>query len=229
MAALFWRAWSKTRRSHLRPVRVVTLEGLIGCGKTTQLRLLAAAKNSSSVRIIEEPVAEWEEHGLLAAAYDGTLNKAVFQHAVLMSLAAPLLRALHDPDVQLVISERSPWSNRAVFARCNLTDARELAAYEYTFSKVLESLCDRPVCVDFVYLNVDAKVALDRMRERGRKAEHGITLTYLDVLKRAHDALVADPTCVVAGRLPPCCTFTTHTIDASRDLASVFADLREFV
>ena len=146
-----------------------------------------------------------------------------------MSLVAPLHQALHDPNVRLIISERSPWSNRAVFALSNLTDEHELRAYEYTFSKLIESLCDRPINVEFVYLNVDVAVARERMQMRGREAESTVTLEYLAVLKQAHDAVIDDPTRVSPRRLPPTCPFTTHTIDASRDSEAVFADLCEIV
>ena len=207
-----------------RPVRIVTLEGLIGCGKTTQLRQLAAL-NLPHVRVIEEPVAEWEERGLLRAVYEGVLNKAVFQHAVLMSLAAELQSALQDPDVELIISERSPWSNRAVFALTNLTDENELAAYEYTFDKILKGICRRPLHVSLVYLAVDVAAARERIHARGRVSEKTVSDEYLLQLKDAHDALVQEPTRAYPRVAPPDCRMDTCVIDASGSPDTVFTSL----
>ena len=62
-------------------MRVIFLEGNIGAGKTSLLTALGA-HFGDRVRIVEEPVKVWEESGLLAECYDGTVSRATFQHVV---------------------------------------------------------------------------------------------------------------------------------------------------
>lgn len=213
-----------------RRPRIVSLEGLIGCGKTTQIHRLAQLR-LPRVRIIEEPVYEWERHGFLRAAYEGLLNKAVFQHAVLMSLSSELLRALQDSNVDVIITERSPWSNRAVFALSNLSDEQEMRAYEYTFVKLMGALCAQPMDVDLVYLNASLPVARKRIKARGRASETSVDDAYLERLKDAHDALVSSP----ARAYPDASSHfdvpavNLHTIDADRSPEEVFVDLQSLL
>lgn len=88
---------------------VISIEGGIGVGKSTLFaKLKAKFKENVSIAFVSEPAEEWTNHGFLQGMYDGTINRATFQHMVLMSLTADLLKALKKkPDV--IISERSPW------------------------------------------------------------------------------------------------------------------------
>ena len=78
---------------------LVNLEGNIGAGKSTLparagggLRRLRGA-----VRFVDEPVAQWEARGLLAALYAGKMSLAAFQLTALVTRAAALKEALADP------------------------------------------------------------------------------------------------------------------------------------
>lgn len=88
---------------------VISIEGGIGVGKSTLFaKLKAKFKENVSIAFVSEPAEEWTNYGFLQGMYDGTINRATFQHMVLMSLTADLLKALKKkPDV--IISERSPW------------------------------------------------------------------------------------------------------------------------
>ena len=58
---------------------LVNLEGNIGAGKSTLLRVLRAAYGGcGAVRFVDEPVAQWERAGLLAALYAGKMSPAAF-------------------------------------------------------------------------------------------------------------------------------------------------------
>tara|TARA_B110001452_G_scaffold258696_1_gene254207 strand:- start:8279 stop:8620 length:342 start_codon:yes stop_codon:yes gene_type:complete len=95
-----------------RPL-LIAIEGGIGAGKSTVLaRLKALFKDKIGIAFVDEPAEEWTEHGFLQGMYDGTINRATFQHMVLMSLAGDLLKTLATDRPVVIISERSPWGAR---------------------------------------------------------------------------------------------------------------------
>lgn len=101
---------------------LVTVEGLIGSGKTTVLEQLQQAcfANDPRVEVRLERVREWESDGLLQAANDGALPE--FQYVTLSAGVGQIVEAHRKPGVRLILSERGPRSNREVFAAVHVTD-----------------------------------------------------------------------------------------------------------
>jgi len=165
-------------------IRLLTVEGLIGAGKSSQVRMLRD-RLGDDVVILEEPVEKWIESDLLQGFYNGQLSAPTFQMAVLVSLFGPLLSAvLRKP--KLIISERSPFSNAGVFAKANLQGA-ELGAYMYTLKELMAALPD--VKVTSVYLETSVETAMQRVRHRDRDSESAISRDYLQLLHDLHDRL----------------------------------------
>lgn len=176
------------------PKRLFCVEGPIGVGKTTLIRRLRRSA-PNGVEVLFEPVEEWTGtvvdastgENLLDAMYKGTVSSAVFQLAILQSRFGRLVKALCDPNVHTVISERGPWSEKYVFAKSNLRDV-DFEVYKYTQNAMMEHLFDLvgPISVEFVYLTLDIPHALDRIRSRGRPEEAGIDESYMKTLEQAH-------------------------------------------
>jgi len=174
----------------LRRVQIMSLEGLPGCGKSTQMRQLKEhLKDNPRVAFVDEPVEDWERFGFLKAMYEGDLNKATFQLMALTSIMAPLQQALCS-EAELIITERSPWSQYLVFARGNLAGL-ELDAYAYAFSLVQNTL-EKLVAISarFVYLQCDVDRAMERLQTRAREAEAGVPVSYMDMLNTKHEAMM---------------------------------------
>ena len=115
---------------------LVNLEGNIGAGKSTLLRVLKAAYGGcGAVRFVDEPVAQWERAGLLAALYAGKMSPAAFQLTAMVTRAAALKEALADPVAKVIISERSLASDRAVFAETQLSGA-DRDAYDLAYETI---------------------------------------------------------------------------------------------
>ena len=113
---------------------VVFVEGNIGIGKSTLLAslkasLLADAATPPRVVFLDEPVSIWEESGLLRAMYSGDVTKCLFQQQALATRFAPFMMALTAPGVQLVVAERSIYSDRGIFVATQVKNPLELAAY----------------------------------------------------------------------------------------------------
>jgi len=170
-----------------RPRRhVLAVEGNIGTGKSTTIDgLNAKYREDLRVAVIPEDVAGWEERGLLKALYDGTLHTGTFQACALMPQIVKLHQALQDPAVELVIMERSPWSNYHVFAKSNL-DETHLGAHEYIFDEMIKLLEPYDLCIHFAYLDVSAEVSIERRIARGRKSEENLPAAYIEQLDAAH-------------------------------------------
>lgn len=167
------------------PVKLVTIEGLIGAGKSVQLELLRESLSEKDVIVLKEPVESWEDAGILQAFYKGELTAVAFQLAVLMSLFGPLLAAaLKKP--ALIISERSPFSNYNVFAKANLSGV-ELSAYTYTFNQLLQALPELDTTM--ILLDVPIDVASERILSRDRESENMISREYLEELHNKHEDL----------------------------------------
>lgn len=185
---------STTVRMAKMPKRLYCVEGAIGIGKTTLIHNLKRSA-PEGVAVLFEPVEEWTSvivdkgtnKNLLQAMYDGTISPGVFQLGILQSRFSLLVKTLCDPNIHTVISERGPWSEKYVFAKSNLTEC-DFSTYIYTQRAMMDTLFDivGPLSVSFLYLTLDRPAVLERIRERGRPEEAGITDEYLAKLDVAH-------------------------------------------
>jgi deoxyadenosine/deoxycytidine kinase len=96
-----------TAASDTRGRLIIAIEGNIGIGKSTLLaNLRKHFALDESVAIVDEPVALWEEHGLLEAMYTDTLSRCAFQLMALTTRYTALLDALASK-AKVIITERS--------------------------------------------------------------------------------------------------------------------------
>ena len=200
-------------------MRVLFLEGNIGAGKTSLLTMLGEHVGNK-VRIVEEPVKVWEDSGLLAESYDGTVSRAIFQHVALATKTAALAEALREtPEERLIIAERSPFSDAAVFAKAFLDAEVEQRAYGVAHDAAMRTL--GPLDCGFVFLEgASAAMLAERIRKRNRNGEHSIDTSLLTQLETLHTEL--KQTLQASGR-------PVLGLDCSADPEEVFSRARAFV
>ena len=200
-------------------MRVIFLEGNIGAGKTSLLTALGE-HFGEKVRIVEEPVHVWEESGLLAECYDGKVSRATFQHVALAPKTAALAEALREtPEDQLLIAERSPFSDAAVFAKAFLDAEVEQRAYGVAHAAAMRTL--GPLDCGFVFLEGASPAPLAaRIRKRNRDGEHSIDTSLLANLETLHAEL--KQTLQASGR-------PVLGLDCSADPEEVFSRARAFI
>ena len=182
---------------------VIAIEGNIGIGKSTLLNALKRRfENDVSVVLVDEPVALWEEHGLLEAMYTDTINRCAFQVMAVTTRYTSLLDAVLRSEAEVIITERSIFSDRACFAKVNLTaGSPDETAYGVTHDALVNSLPE-DLRLGTVLLQAPRAVITERIAKRGRAQEEakddgnggsdgGIPDEYLAALDDAHAAYFA--------------------------------------
>jgi deoxyguanosine kinase len=152
----------------------VAIEGLIGAGKTTAARHVAATLGL-------EPVLERvESHPFIEAFYADGLA-----HALELELAFILMR-WHDIRRagvnQTVIADFSPFKD-IVFSQMLLNDHADLDLVHRTYAELWTKERQPDLTI---FLEVSPNVALERIVARDRSFERGIDLSYLTRLDQAY-------------------------------------------
>ncbi|TGZ55613.1 hypothetical protein CRM22_010370 [Opisthorchis felineus] len=167
----------------------VTVEGNIGCGKSTFLRYFDQL--SENTEVLQEPLYLWKDargHNLFELMYKDSTRWAIpFQAQVLVTLLDRQLRPQTAP-VRLV--ERSIYSCRYCFVEnmhsdghISVPDYKELdEIFDWAFTKKAG-----PIDL-IVYLRASPTTCLDRVRRRNRAGEDSIPLAYLQSLHERHEA-----------------------------------------
>lgn len=178
--------------AHLPPKEVLCVAGNIGVGKSTLLKNLARKLAGKRVAFVQEPVEKWLEtkittrENLLGAMYSGTITATTFQFTVVQSRFFNFFTALVDPNVDVVVVERSPWDEKFIFADTNL-NAADKNAYNFMFDSMMAFLSHAPpLNLVFLYLRATGDVLARRIAARGRPEEASIDTAYLEALENAH-------------------------------------------
>lgn len=168
------------------------LEGNIGAGKSTFLRIL---QDNLDVDIVYEPTAKWQNVGeggnLLDLFYKDIKRWAyTFQsYAFITRIQSQLEHEAKRVCKKIQISERSVYCDRYCFAKnCfesgNMT-ALEWQIYKSWFSWLVGNYMEKPD--GFIYLRVDPKICYKRLIKRSRSEESTIPLSYLELLHEKHE------------------------------------------
>ena len=174
---------------------MVLIEGNIGAGKTTVGKTIAA---SSRFGFIEEPTKAWQEDfasNMLENLYADISRWAfTFQICTFITRAKTWPEICAVTDCSRVVLERSIFCDRYVFVenfyRTGVMTQTEYQLYRGLWDFLVSSYCDQPDLI--LYLRTPAQVCLQRIRDRGRVEESGITLEYLLQLERLHDEWLLD-------------------------------------
>lgn len=167
------------------PYEFITLSGLIGAGKTT---LATALSKKLGVPLYLEKV---ENQELLQLFYT---DMTKYGFALQVDLLSNRFAEQHNITWSFkgAVQDRSFYEDLA-FAR-TLTelghmDKVQLDVYEKLYDTVFRTM-RHPTCI--VFLDVSPEIALERIHERGRPNETGITLEYLQLLQKHYRILLDD-------------------------------------
>lgn len=178
---------------------IVTIEGNIGCGKSTILNCIKEYNSNAIVPIIlvKEPVDEWENikdntgKSILQLFYENPHEYAFsFQMMAYISRLNNLKKAIMENTNSIIVTERSLLTDKFVFAKM-LKDDNKIKDVDYaiylnwfnTFSQ------DFPVH-KVIYMNSTPTTCYDRISRRSRTGENNITFDYLKNCHKYHDKMM---------------------------------------
>lgn len=176
-----------------RDFKVVSVEGLIGCGKST---ILEVVKNYEPfVEVHFEPVDKFCDvngENLLQLMYEKPKKwGSSFQNHVLNSLLPTHLDPPEDPKAKLKVVERSIHSSRFVFMEAFLENGH-LSPIEYQILRdryeLIVKLQPNVKLDHIIYAKCSPGKSIERVAKRGRVEEKNLTLSYLKGLERLHDS-----------------------------------------
>jgi deoxyadenosine/deoxycytidine kinase len=158
---------------------MIIVAGNIGAGKTTLGRLIAQ-------RLGAELFCEEVDNNPYLEDYYADLEKFAF-HVQVFFLGSRLRQHIEASKQKQAIIDRSVYEDRFIFARLlrrrGLMSKRDFGSYISLFKVTAEVL---PPPDLMIYLYAPANVLLDRIGQRGRKYEQGITLDYLMDLEQLY-------------------------------------------
>ena len=168
-------------------MHIFFLEGNVGAGKSTVLNHLKQ-EFPDDLTTVPEPVALWEESGLLAEMYDGRLSRATFQFVALITKMSSLLDAIRSCKTNVLLVERSPYSDLEIFAEGTL-EQTDLIAYKLAHKQLIKEF-EREAGdakKTFVFLeNLTISQLIGRIRKRNRDGEARVDEDFLRMLDARH-------------------------------------------
>lgn len=194
-----------------RKPKTLSIEGNIGCGKSTMLEIFGKRLDVEAVPEQVEKWTNWNGVNMLQAMYDNPTKYGVeFQNIVIKTMVENHLKKTTK---KLKLMERSLFSTEQCFIKNSYEDRVFTESQFDTLTKKCKGLReDLNISVDcFIYMRISPETALYRIKERGRAGEENISLELLQKLHFLHEEYI--------NKL----TFPVVIVDANKSLNEVIS------
>lgn len=189
-------------------VKIYSIEGNIGSGKSTLVNILKKHyENSSNVVFMDEPVSIWETiqdkdgKNIIEKFYGDTQKYAFsFQMMAYISRISMLKKMIASNQGKTIICERSVYTDKNVFAKM-LYDCGDIEEVNYQiYLKWFDEFIEELNVSGLIYVRADPEISCERVIIRNRKGET-IPLDYLKschqyhenwILNETHNTLILD-------------------------------------
>ena len=174
---------------------ILSIEGNIGSGKSTIINYLKEKySDSGNIILLPEPVEEWEKikdndgQTILEKFYGNQQKYSfAFQMMAYISRLDILRKAIKENPGKIIISERSLYTDKYVFAQM-LYDDNKMESVEYQiYNNWFHSFSDLAPLHKVVYLKTDPNVSYDRIMKRNRTGEDCIPFDYIQNCHKYHE------------------------------------------
>ena len=191
--------FSSSAIEKLKSKKIYALEGNIGAGKTTIMKIIS--NHFNDVEFVEEPVSQWQNLGgmnLLDAFYTDPKRWGFsFEFYSLLTKIQALLKAA-ESDKPIIIIERSIFSNKIFMDLSKELGKLEKMEYRMlmnTYNFYLEHVY--PNLSGIIYLDTPVEECIRRITKRNRGEECTIEKSYLNALKSKMDEMCDSSTMIV--------------------------------
>ena len=183
---------------------IVSIDGNIGSGKSTFIKILKRILDDQQVGFAAEPVDIWtgvvdkDGNNILKCFYeDKDRWSYTFQNFAYITRLMELDSIRKNPKSRkVIITERSVLTDRNVFAKM-LHESGCMNELEMKIYRHWHDYFDIKVN-HTIYIKTDVENCVERIKKRGREAETSISADYLTSLEKAHDEwLLNDKNCIV--------------------------------
>lgn len=207
----------------------IIVEGNIGVGKSTYLRLMKDYPDED-VDINAEPLAIWNELNLLESFYTDPKRWAYTFQSIAFATRFSVAAQPRKYPGGVRILERSVFADNKCFAASqyeigNMNDL-EWHGYSIWYNIMTQKFPDILAFDKIIYLRATPEACMRRINTRSRDAEGGMELSYLRILHNKYEKWLMSPE--MADKV--------HIIDVERDWdsedsyrESVYADIRKVI
>jgi len=177
---------------------IVSIEGNIGSGKSTILKVLKEYfSENNKIIFLQEPVDEWEKIKdknnvtILSKFYDNQEKYSfAFQMMAYISRLSLLKRTIEKYPDAIIITERCLNTDRYVFAKM-LYDNDKLEDVEYQiYLNWFDHFIDIQKIQKVVYLKTEPDICYFRINKRNRTGENNISIDYLKQCHKYHEDMI---------------------------------------
>ena len=207
--------------------KIIFVEGNIGTGKSTFLKMIEKCYNDK-YQVIYEPVDLWTNFkdskgkNILKYFYEDTKRYAyTFQHIAFISRVQKLDEI--DQTKEIVFIERSIYSDRHIFAQ-NCFEQGMISDIEYQLYLTWFDWLEKKMKLDkheFLYLKCSPETSFSRMRSRKRNEENNVSFDYILQIHEKHQEWIKNE----------CMQTTVTTLNVEQDITieSNFKEMFQFV
>jgi deoxyguanosine kinase len=169
-------------------MKIISIEGNIGSGKSTLIKMLKDLNNKQIV-FLPEPVDEWnnivDSNGtnILTKYYSDQKRYAFsFQMMAYITRLKQLMECVYDDDT-IIITERCLYTDREIFAKM-LYDSGLIEDIEYSiYLRWFDFFIKNVQINKFIYLRVEPSISFERILQRNREGE----IIPIEYLQNCHD------------------------------------------
>ena len=201
---------------------IISVDGIIGCGKSTQINKLKNSEDFKKFKIYPEEVDKWVNEKWIESFYHDSCRFCFgFQMRVLLSHSKLLkytdnFSGLLETNDNLVICERNPFSSCMIFGDMAyqsklMTEMEKNLNYQY-----YDKIGWMPNHI--IYLKCSPTVAMSRTMIRNRDGEDHLSISYLKKLNETYDEKLS--------KLDNC---KIHIVDADQDENTVFEEIKKII
>lgn len=171
---------------------IISIEGNIGCGKSTLIKELQKRVNANII-YLQEPVDIWtnisvDNISILDKFYEDPAKYAFsFQMMAYISRLSIINKAIKENPNAVIISERCLLTDKNVFAKM-LYDSNKIDPYSFQIYNLwFNEFYDKLPKHKHVYLDSKPENIQQRIISRNRKGESNIDINYLQSCHKYHD------------------------------------------